>query len=174
MKKINIVKTAVCAFSLILLSSCDDERGYDDYGTEDMPSQALNGEWYIDVIDEATGTVYVQHALHRTYDDNNGRMWISDKIGENSDGTPILSGWWLIAKADYNVENLTFSTTNEPNEADGSVVTITEGKILKDAATSLDGNVTDSIYFKGVFDYDPESTIIFAGHRVTGFEEDVP
>lgn len=172
MKKINIVKTAACAFSLILFASCDDERGYDDYGQDNQPTVAMNGEWLIDVMDEASGTVYVQHALHKTYDNgtDDGKMFITDRVGS----TDSFTGWWLEGEVDVNLDAMTFSATGEENAADGSVFTITEGKILKDAATSLDGNVTDSIYFKGEFDYDPGTIIIFAGHRKTGFLEDEP
>jgi hypothetical protein len=169
MKKIkqNLLKIGICVFIASIAASCN-ERGYDDYDAGGTPSQALNGEWFIDVSDES-GTVYVEHALHKTFDDNAGKMYISDRIGpEPTD----YSGWFLVSKVDYNVSNLTFSATGAENDADGSIVNITEGKILKNAAHSKDGNVVDSIYFKGEFDYDPGTIIIFSGHRRTGFQED--
>jgi len=169
--KLNIIKLLPCIFLAGALTSCED-KGYDDYDPGAGNTVSMNGEWYIDVMDEATGTVYVQHALHKTYDNgtDDGRMYISDRIG-NSDS---FSGWWLEGLVDVNLENMTFSATGEENLADGSIFTITEGKILKDAARSIDGSVTDSIYFKGEFDYDPGTIIIFAGHRRTGFLEDEP
>jgi len=168
--KLNIISKALIAFIVLSFASCDD-KGYDKYDQGASPTAALNGEWYIDVIDEATGTVYVQHAFHKTFDDglNDGKMYISDRIGA---GDTDFSGWFLVSKVDVDVENLTFSVTGAENTADGSIVNITEGKILKNVATSRDGNVVDSIYFKGEFDYDPGTTIIFAGHRRTGFLED--
>ena len=147
--------------------SCDDSRGFDDYSAGGSPTQALNGEWVIDISDEATGDVYVTHALHKMYD-NNDSLYISDRVGSSESFT----GWWLESRLDFDLETLTFSATDEMNYTDGSIVTITDGKILKGAAHSPSGVVTDSIYFKGTFDYDPETVLIFSGHRKTGFEED--
>lgn len=166
-RKLNILKLLFSIFAIVSMVSCDDERGYADYDAGGTPSEKLNGEWYIDVMDEASGTVYVQHAYHKMYD-NNGKLMISDRVGTS------FSGWWLESELDYDTENLTFSANQAENMADGSIVNITEGKILKGAAHSISGAVTDSIYFKGEFDYDPGTIIIFAGHRKTGFEEDEP
>ncbi len=94
--------------------------------------------------------------------------FITDRVGSSD----TFTGWWLETQLDYNLEGLTFSAAESPNTADGSIVTLTEGKILKGAAHSPSGVVTDSIYFKGVFDYDPETVLIFSGFRRTGFEED--
>lgn len=163
----NRYKTVIVAaiFSIAAFTSCENQ-GYDDYDAGSYPTEALNGEWYIDISDEA-GNLYVTHALHKTYDDK-GNLFITDRVGSSDDFT----GWWTETQLDYNLENLTFSATESPNTADGSVVTITEGKILKGAAHSPSGVVVDSIYFKGVFDYDPETVLIFSGFRRTGFEED--
>lgn len=173
MKKIkqNILKLAACAFLATGLSSCNDQ-GYADYDPGSSPTQNLNGEWYIDIIDEASGDVLVQHIIHETYDtgDNDGKMYINDH----------QEGYWLGGKVNTNTGNLTFSVTDEPNFNDAldengvpeTTFTITEGKVLKNAARSKDGNVTDSIYFKGEFSYDPGTIIIFSGHKRTGFEED--
>lgn len=168
MKKIKlnlkyILLPVIAAFFAI---SCEED-GYDDYDPGNTPAQALSGEWWIDISDEATGTLQVQHALHRTYDDNNGGLWVSDRASATS-----FSGWWLESVVQYDTQNLTFGGNDLPNFADDSEVTITEGKIIKNGGHSATGVVVDSIYFKGVFNYDPETTLIFAGHRRTGFEED--
>lgn len=166
--KQRIAKILTFAFVAATVVSCND-KGFDDFEETGTPSQALNGEWFIDVSDEASGTVYVQHALHKTFDDNAGQMFLSDRIGPEDDD---YSGWYLFSKVNYDVNNLTFNITGANNDADGSIVNITEGKILKNAAHSKDGNVVDSIYFKGEFDYDPGTIIIFSGHKRTGFLED--
>jgi len=156
------------ALFLGALVSCEDQ-GYADYEEEVSPTVALNGEFWIDIMDEATGDVYVQHALHRTYDSGMGdnTMYISDVWG----GSP--TGWWTEGLLETNPEALTFSGTDVDNTADpGTTFTITEGKIMKDAARSPSGVVVDSIYFKGTFSYDPETVLIFAGHERTGFIED--
>ncbi|MNK01009.1 Lipid-binding putative hydrolase [compost metagenome] len=165
--KLDIIKGLLCVFIISSAVSCN-ERGFDDYEAGGTPTQALNGEWFIDISDE-DGNVYAEHTLHRTFDDNAGKMYISDRIGpEDTD----YSGWYLVSKVNYDLTNLTFNASNAENDADGSIVNITEGKILKNAAKSKDGNVVDSIYFKGEFDYDPGTIIIFAGHKRTGFLED--
>lgn len=166
MIKVNFFKyIALSCVALLFLVSCDED-GYDDYTPGSTPTEAMNGEWFIDISDEA-GNLYVTHALHKTYD-NGGQLFISDREGS----ADSFTGWWLETQLDYNLEGLTFSATDAENTADGSIVTITEGKILKGAAHSPSGVAVDSIYFKGVFDYDPETVLIFSGFRRTGFEED--
>lgn len=147
------------------LASCEDQ-GYEDYEQETVPTFAMNGEWLIDISD-SEGNLYVSHAVHKTYELND-MLWISDRIGSSSSFT----GWWLETPLDINLENLTFSATDELNTADESLVTITNGKILKDAAMSPSGVVVDSIYFEAVFDYDPGTTLIYSGIERTGFLED--
>lgn len=51
-------------------------------------------------------------------------------------------------------------------------VSIKEGKILKKAATTTGGNVSDSIYIKFEFADDPGTEYIYAGYKRTGFLED--
>jgi len=169
MTKLNIKRIIVALFVVTAAVSCDDQ-GYDDYNPGSTPTQALNGEWFIDISD-ADGNVLVQHTLHKTFDtnDGNGTMYLSDRTGPGPDD---FSGYYLESKVQTDVPNLTFSVTDAENVSDGSVVTITNGKILKGAGHSKTGVVTDSIYFEGEFDYDPGNKIIFAGHRRTGFAED--
>jgi hypothetical protein len=163
-------------FTITVLAVACDDQGYDDYNAGGTPTQALNGEWFIDVLD-ADGNVLVPHALHKTYDtnDGDGTMYISDRApGADATSTDPLdfTGWVLDSKVDTNIQGLTFTANEAANAGDGSVVTITNGKILKGAGHSRTGVATDSIYFEGEFDYDPGNKIIFAGHRRTGFDED--
>ena len=167
MKKTHFnIKLLLCIFSLAALTTACDEDGYADYDTSGTETQKMNGEFWVNISD-ADGNLYVEHALHKLYD-MNGMLVITDRIGSDDDFT----GWWTEAVLDYNLDNLTFSATDAENTADGSVVTITEGKILKGAGHSASGNPVDSIYFKAVYDYDPETVLTFAGTRRTGFEED--
>lgn len=169
MRKLNITKIIVALFVVSTAISCDDQ-GYDDYKQISTPALPLSGEWFIDISD-AEGNVLVQHTLHKTYDtnDGDGTMYLSDRIGAGPDD---FSGYYLESKVQTNVPNLTFSANDVENVSDGSIVTITNGKILKGVGHSRTGVVTDSIYFEGEFDYDPGNKIIFAGHRRTGFNED--
>ena len=161
MKKI-INNIALISILFIALVSCEN-NGYEDYEQKNSNTGALNGEWYIDVIEESSGNVEVEHALHYTYDNDNGNMFIDDR----------KNGWYLKGELNVDLKNLTFNITDEDNLNDkGSTFTITEGKIIKNAAKSKNGVVTDSIYFKAEFDYDPGVIYIHSGHRRTGFIQD--
>lgn len=161
-------KYAIACTALSVGIVACEEDGYDDYDAGHAATQAMNGEWVIDITDAATGDLYVSHAIHKTYD-MDGALYISDRVGSSEDE---FTGWWLETPLAADLGNLTFSATEQENTADGSIVTITNGKILKKATPSAAGVMLDSIYFEGVFDYDPETTLIFAGHRRTGFPED--
>ena len=167
MKNIKKIFSSIFIGTLFLgtLASCEDQ-GYADYEQETLPTIAMNGEWLVDISD-SDGNLYVTHAVHKMYE-LNGQVWISDRIGSSSSFT----GWWLETPLNTNFDNLTFSATDELNTADESVVTITNGKILRDAAMSQSGVVVDSIYFEAVFDYDPGTTLIYSGIERTGFTED--
>ena len=161
MKK-TINNIALISILFIALVSCEN-NGYEDYEQKYSNTGALNGEWYIDVIEESSGNVEVEHALHYTYDNDNGNMFIDDR----------KNGWYLKGELNVDLKNLTFNITDEDNLNDkGSTFTITEGKIIKNAAKSKNGVVTDSIYFKAEFDYDPGVIYIHSGHRRTGFIQD--
>ncbi|MBC7845046.1 MAG: hypothetical protein H7Y10_00970 [Flavobacterium sp.] len=157
-----INKITLISILFLGLVSCEN-NGYEDFKQESTPSVALNGEWYIDVIKASNGSVQVQHALHKTFDSNDGKMWIDD----------IKHGWWLKGKLNVNPANLTFDVSKEANLNDpGTTFTITEGKIIKNAAKSKTGVVVDSIYFKAEFSYEPGVIYIHAGHKRTGLLED--
>nr|WP_322625165.1 lipid-binding protein [uncultured Flavobacterium sp.] len=167
--KIFNIKSCALALTIALsatLISCEED-GYADYNPGGDAAQSMSGEWYINIYDEASGDIQVENALHRTYGDNNGGLWISDRANATQ-----FYGWWLESTVSINTSDLTFSGNDRPNFADDSEVTITEGKIIKGGGHSTTGVVVDSIYFKGVFNYDPGTTLIFAGHGRTGFEED--
>jgi hypothetical protein len=168
MKKI-INKIVLISILFLGLVSCEN-NGYEDFKQETTPSVAMNGEWYINITDEASGEVQVEHALHKTFDSNDGKMHITDRILASDPAK--FTGWWLETKLDVNTKDLTFSITDALNTADESKVKITEGKIIKNAAKSKTGVVVDSIYFKAVFDYEPTQVLIYSGHRRTGFLED--
>lgn len=160
--KSNIIKGFIALSITFAFASCEND-GYDKYDAGKTPSVEMNGEWFIDGSNADDGLLF-QHAKHVTYDTNAGdnKMYITD----NS------TGWVLKGKVTVDPKTLTFSTTAEDNLLDAGTFTITEGKILKGAAHSQAGNVTDSIYFKGEFSYDAGYIIIFSGHKRTGFLED--
>jgi hypothetical protein len=90
-------------------------------------------------------------------------MWIDD----------FENGYWIKCKVTVNLADGTFSATASENLYDGSLVTITDGKIEKNAATSLGGHTVDKISFRAHFDYDSDGyDILYEGHKRTGFLED--
>ncbi len=161
--KTHTYKILLSIFILNLISSCAND-GYDEYDAGGSPTEKMNGEWFVDVID-SDGNVLVAHALHKTYDttDGDGKMYIDD----------MKNGWYLGGLVNANTDDLTFNVTDEDNFQDpGTTFNITEGKILKDAAHSPTGAVVDSIYFKGEFSYDPGNILTFSGYKRTGFLEE--
>ena len=159
-------KLTIAFFGLLVLvsfSSCD-EGGDPDPGGTTVEDYA--GDWFITLTD-TDGNTLVENALHTTYNTsaNDNTMWIDDH--EN--------GYWIKAKVTVNLADGTFTATDAENLLDGSLVTITEGKIEKGAATSLGGHTVDKISFRAHFDYDADGyDILYEGHKRTGFLEDEP
>lgn len=164
MKNIKKILLASAFIGTLSFVSCED-GGYDEYGQDGRPLQSMSGEWYIDIIDEASGTVLGTHFYHETYDSNEGNNTLIIDDHQN--------GYYLKGKVNADPNNLTFSVTDADNENDPETTfSITEGKILKNAAHSPTGAAVDSIYFKGEFSYDPGTIIIFSGYKRTGFIEE--
>jgi hypothetical protein len=81
-------------------------------------------------------------------------------------------------RAGVNQSALTFSTKDASNDYYNgtpnfpATVTITDGKIMKNAGHSKAGNITDSIYFKVIFSDDPSTTYEIKGVATTNRTED--
>ncbi|HEX8577550.1 MAG TPA: lipid-binding protein [Flavobacterium sp.] len=170
-----IKKNSVYSFLSFLLiagfASCEN-KGYEEYDVKTTTTIAMDGEWFVDITNQASGTTLAQHVNYRTYDvsvDDDGSMYIENNL-------PSTSQYILRGKIGTDITALTFSSaTNEANIKRlpaGATFTITEGKILKNAARSRSGNVVDSIYFKGVLSNLPGVQLIYSGHKRTGFLED--
>ena len=70
-------KIAILSILFVALSSCENE-GYEDYTAKSSASVDLNGEWFIDIKKASDGSVVAQHTLHKTFDSNDGKMYIDD------------------------------------------------------------------------------------------------
>ncbi len=148
-------------FLVLTLSSCD-KGGDPEAGGSNVEKFA--GDWFINLTD-TDGATIVDHALHSTYNTaaNDNTMWIDDH--EN--------GYYIKCKVTVNLADGTFSASEAENLLDGSLVTITNGKIEKGAGLSQAGHVVDKISFTAHFDYDaPGYDILYEGHKRTGFLED--
>ena len=163
MKNINSIIAKLLFSTLILVgfSSCNEDT-YEDYNQtiDTRPALAMSGEWFIDL--SIDGNVIAEHVRHKTYDSNDGKLFIDDD----------QNGYYIKGKMNYDLNSLTFNTTEEPNLIDSGTFNVTEGKIIKNGAVTEAGNVVDSIYFKATFSYDPETVVTFSGHRRSGFLED--
>lgn len=145
----------------LTLVSCDKVGDSNPGGTT---VQQYSGDWFIKGTD-SNGDASFDYKLHSTYNTsaNNNTMWIDDH--EN--------GYYLKCKVTVNLANGTFTATDSENLYDGSTVTITDGKIEKNAATSKGGHKVDKISFRAHFSYDAAAyDILYDGHKRTGFIED--
>ena len=168
--KFTFAALALSLISATVLTSCDEGGDPDPGGTS---MQAYAGNWYVNITD-TDGNAYVEHALFSTYNTaaNDNTMWIDDDT----------NGWWLKAKVNVDRSAGTFNTDGAvpniivtPDGSDPGIVTITEGKIIKNGGTSRGGHVVDSIYFRAFYDYPGTAgdiELIHSGHKRTGFAED--
>lgn len=141
--------------------SCDAGNEPDIQGTK---LKAMTGEWWI-VISSGGDTFPGYHLIttSNTAANNETDLLLDD--GEL---------WPAKVVTKVNLAAMTFdAASNLSNMYDDSIaVSITEGKILKNAATTTGGNKTDSIYVQFEFSDDPGTKYEYAGYRRTGFRED--
>jgi hypothetical protein len=159
--KNNFIKVFFGLLIVTSIVSCDKGGDPNPGGTT---TGKFAGEWYISLTD-TDGASLVEHALHSTYNAsaNDNTMWIDD----------YENGYYIKCKITVDTANGTFTATDSENLLDGSLVTITDGKIEKGAATSKGGHVVDKISFRAHFDYDVDGyDILYEGHKRTGFLED--
>jgi hypothetical protein len=163
MKKLKLNITRILVVMLVFTSfvACDEVGDTDPGGTS---VEAMAGSWFITLTD-SNGQVVKEHALHSTYNTaaNDNTMWIDD----------AKKGYSLKCKVTVDTNTGTFSATNATNALHSGTVTITDGKIEKEAAVTKGGHKVDKISFRAHYSYDPAGyDILYEGHRRTGFLED--
>jgi len=185
MKKIFFALLALASFAL---TSCEKEK----VGGTAVESMA--GQWYVTVqgIDENGDLLYTDDDLYGfgpfvilTYNDaadKGDKLFIQDT--PNADGDLF---WGFKVKADCNADAGTFSILGAEDYLGGISVDVTNGKILKGAATTPSGMAADSITFDILFEDDkyaeanigkPGVTTTYyyklrmTGYRYTGFVAD--
>ncbi|MBW8359375.1 MAG: hypothetical protein K0M63_06180 [Weeksellaceae bacterium] len=154
-------------FSLIgFVISCDrvgDGDVSDDQGG--TTTQDMAGDWYVKFTIDGQDVYNLGYTLLSTYNTaaNNGQeMWIDDHANT----------WEYKVKTPINYGAKTFGGSNLQNQSYDVTMNITEGKILKGAATTSGGNKSDSIVFKVEFADDPGTIYTVGGYKRTGFAED--
>ncbi|MEO8887016.1 MAG: lipid-binding protein [Mucilaginibacter sp.] len=163
MKKINIIFAAFTIVMIVSLGACK-KNNLDPGGTA---TQALANEWWIK-FDNGTGPFgpgYFNLSTYNTAANIPTEMYFDDMNNAKS--------FWDV-KGKVNVSGMTFSGTNIANLDYPSTFTITEGKVMPNAAHAPGSKaVTDSIYFKISFSDDsPVTTYTVAGYARTRFPED--
>jgi hypothetical protein len=156
MKRIFVI---IAGVMLVTISSCSKKP--DTGGTS---AQKVANEWWVTFTVGGVDVYNLGYTPLVTFNTsaNNGDIWIDDE--ENTYEYKVK------AQVDYSA--LTFKAAAATNEYGNWKATITDGKILLNAAKSKTGNVTDSINFKVIFSDDPGTTYTVAGHARTRFSED--
>ncbi|MBC7885724.1 MAG: hypothetical protein H7X99_09630 [Saprospiraceae bacterium] len=157
-----IVPYFIGIFLTLSVMSCDLTNTPDIEGTQ---LQEMCGEWWFRISSGGDLVVpnYFMVTTSNTAANTNTDLLLDDH------GT-----WPCKIKCTVDLSSMTFISQNSiSNFYDEDIsVNIKEGKILKDAATTTGGNVSDSIYIKFEFADDPGTEYIYAGYKRTGFLED--
>lgn len=141
-----------------ILSSCSKDLP-DPGGTG---AEQVSGEWFVQVTYDGTTTDYIKIMTYSTAA-NNDSIWVDD----------LENFWQFKVKARFDAGGRTFATADAQNAYYDSKVTITNGKVIPNASTTVSGAVVDSIYFEAKFNDDSDNlTYIFSGHMRSGFLED--
>lgn len=136
-------------------------------------TQSLAGQWYVEVlgIDENGAVLYEDEDLYglgfwhlltyNTSENTEDSMWIQDVDG---------AFWDFKVKVGCNLANETFSVDEAENQQYSPCkVTITNGKILRGAATTPSGMPADSIVMDILFDDDTYAGVAYDRLRVSGY-----
>ncbi len=173
MKNRKSIKILFFSFLTILVSSCDETE---DVEIGQTTLESASGDWYVQT--SIDGEVVADYALITTANTaaNNGSEFLID------DRKNI---YYFKVKCPINPSELTFSGTDlassvvddNPDTPDvvetyDITVTISNGTIVKDGATSTGGNTVDKISFDAEFSDDPGTIYQFSGYKRTGFAED--
>lgn len=148
-------------------AGCDDSD-VDPGGTA---VKDMAGQWdvTVDAVDASGNTLYtdpyglgtITITTYNTAANTNTEMFINDNG----------NFWNFTFKVNVDYAAKTFTANNVPYDSEGTgTATITDGKVLMDAAKNLHGKPNDSIDFKIQFsDDDNGLTYHVHGQRYTGF-----
>jgi hypothetical protein len=164
MKKI-LIAFVFCTFFISCKKELDDPGG--------TATQKMAGEWWVQLYNPngslAYPASYRGHLYTYNTSANTNEIWIDDY----SDPQGNLL-WDFKVKVPVDLSTLTFSASKVTSVVPGYgiKVSISEGKVLQEAAKTKSGNAADSIYMKVEFSDDPGTIYSIRGHRRTGFFED--
>lgn len=166
--KYNILKKiSYLILSIILTASfvsCEQTESIPDESDIALDAFGLRSTWVVEFYWDGDYAGENTIKTYNTSDNDTNTFWLDD----------IEHGWGLLAKVNVNPNDLTFSGTDLDELYYGVTVTITEGKITKDGATTPSGDIVDSIYFKAEFSDIPGEIWEYTGYRSTAKVEDLP
>jgi hypothetical protein len=167
MKK--ILKITSLLLLLVTFTLSCDRVGDETVG--ETSTKEMSGDWYVTFKVGGVDVYNLGYTLLSTYNtaaNNGSEMWIEDH--KNS--------YWYKMKTPINYSAKTFGGTGLASSVpDGSstydvTCKITDGKIVKDGATTSGGNKSDLISYKIEFSDDPGTIYEVNGYKRTGFAED--
>lgn len=163
MKKLKQNILHVLALVLVITSfvSCDEVG---DSNAGETFAKELAGDWFVSVTNPA-GAVIIDHFLFSTYNTaaNDNTLWLDD---HNTAASKKFKVKVIFSK------DGSFSATTSPNLYGAATVTITAGKVEKNAITSKGGHIGNKISFKAEFSNEPGIIYSYEGSKRTGFKED--
>jgi len=138
LKKISYLFIALAMVTFF--TSCERESGPE---TSDIAIDAfdLRGTWVVDIDADGDPQDYNTIKTYNTGDNGSSQMWLDD----------LGHGWGLKAKVNVDPSTLTFSGNDLEELYYGVTVTITDGVIIPNEATSSSGEDAHYIYFKAEF-----------------------
>ncbi|OIV43607.1 hypothetical protein BKM63_03375 [Flavobacterium johnsoniae] len=159
--KLNITRVLVAILVLTSFVACDEVGDTDPGGTS---AEAFAGDWFISATNPA-GAPVSSHLLFSTYNTaaNDNTLWLDDHN--------LAAAKKFKVKVTFNNDG-TFSVTSATSAYGTKTVTITDGKIEKNAATTQGGHTVDKISFKAEFSGEPGIIYSYVGEKRTGFLED--
>ena len=161
----------ITSFLLLLAAftlSCD-RVGDEEVG--ETSTKEMSGDWYVKFTVGGVDVYNLGYTLLTTYNTsaNDGtEMWIDDHSNT----------YWYKFKTPINYSAKTFSGSGLASSVpDGSgtydvTVKVSEGKIVKNGATTSGGNTSDLISYKIEFSDDPGTVYEVNGYKRTGFAAD--
>ena len=170
----HIIKLFLGLLIIFNFTACD-EGGDPDPGATQVVDMA--GDWYVRLLVDGEDIYGLGYYLLSTYNSsaNNGNeIWIDDhELWPFKVKTPInlnaktFSGSGLVSEYSYTQE-----LEDETEVEVTPIVTITDGLIVANGATTTGGNPSDSISFTVEFSDDPGTIYTIEGYKRTGFLED--
>ncbi|WP_201300895.1 lipid-binding protein [Sunxiuqinia indica] len=162
--------TVLLVSGLFFITSCEKEE------IGGTATESMAGEWYVtaDAIDADGNIVYedvfgLGHFHLDTYNSSSNsstEMWIDDNDNFYYGGNDL----GFKTKTDLDLTARTFSATNSTNAYYDNTLTITNGKVLYDAATTPSGMPADSIVFELSISNDTlPATYGYIQYKIAGF-----